>query len=40
VDQEINMGFAKARNTAKLLDEKKGKEDLAKCHPSIATESK
>jgi hypothetical protein len=40
IDQEIKMGAMKARNKAVLLDEKKGKEDLAKCHPSIATEKK
>lgn len=40
VAQQISMGFAKARNTVKLLDEKKGQQDLAKCHPSVSTEKK
>jgi hypothetical protein len=40
VRQEISMGFAKARNKAVLMDEEKGAKELAKCHPSIATEKK
>jgi hypothetical protein len=40
VRQEISIGTTKARNFAVLMDDEKGKKELAKCHPSISTEKK
>jgi hypothetical protein len=40
VRQEISIGTTKARNFAVLMDDEKGKKEMAKCHPSISTEKK
>jgi uncharacterized protein DUF2846 len=34
LQQKITMGFMKARNHLVVVDEAKGKEDVAKTHPS------
>ena len=34
LQQHVRMGFMKAENTLEVLDEAKGREALAKCHPS------
>jgi hypothetical protein len=40
VREEIGMGTTKARNFAVLMDDEKGRKELAKCHPFIPTEKK
>ncbi len=40
LQQKIRMGFMKARNKLEALEEKEGKEGLAKSHPSSWTEKK
>ena len=40
LQQKIRMGFMKARTRLDAVDEKEGKEGLAKCHPSSWEEKK
>ena len=37
IQQHVRMGFMKAENSLEVLDESKGREALAKCHPSTFT---
>lgn len=37
IQQHVHMGFMKAENSLEVIDETKGREALAKCHPSTFT---